>query len=270
VIVGGARFRLADLSLARDPKIGRGPLGREEEGQNIRHPVLDRPEIRAVAPALADVERGLAEVARGWIDLPEVGEMVHPALLGAGADIEIDPLNGAQRPDRVLAAFQDVVNGFLAPAFLPALTRLVRFAPARAFLGAARAGGRLVPANHVLVGESGPLRGVDQRVHGAGVVDLVGGNRAGVRGAGAGMGEHLPFQAGLGHAGDQQFGDAQVLVADQSADVFPFRMLGIGRRVERVEGDVAGAAGGADAERRLDGGVGEMAGIGIGAFGIIG
>jgi len=41
-------------------------------------------------------------------------------------------------------------------------------------------------------------------------------------------------------------------------------------RVQGVEGDVAGTAGGADAERRLDGRVGEMADIGIGALGIVG
>jgi hypothetical protein len=70
--------------------------------------------------------------------------------------------------------------------------------------------------------------------------------------------------AALRHAGAEQFGHPGVLVADQALDVFPFRMRRVGRRIERVEGDVAGAAGGADQEGRLDRGIGQLGGAAVG------
>ena len=45
---------------------------------------------------------------------------------------------------------------------------------------------------------------------------------------------------------DHDLGDARILVAEQALDVLPLRIGRVGRRVERVEGNMAGAAGGAD------------------------
>ena len=74
-------------------------------------PILDRAEVRAVAPALADVERRLAEIALLRIELAQVGQVIDPALLGARADVEVHALDRLQRADRVLAALQDVMHG---------------------------------------------------------------------------------------------------------------------------------------------------------------
>src|SRR3546814_10427204 len=57
---------------------------------------------------------------------------------------------------------------------------------------------------------------------------------------------------GRRHARGQQFGDAQVLVADRALDVGPLGIGGVFRGIERVEGNVAGTAAGPDQERRLD------------------
>ncbi len=78
-------FRIRGLALivARGVQIHLVGLCRQEEIGDVRQPVLDRAEIGAVAPALADDERRLAEAALLGIDLAEVCQMIHPALLGA-------------------------------------------------------------------------------------------------------------------------------------------------------------------------------------------
>ena len=72
--------------------------------------IFDRAEVRAVAAALADVERRLAEAAMLRIGLAEIGDVIDPALLGARADVEVDALNRFERADAVLAALEDVVH----------------------------------------------------------------------------------------------------------------------------------------------------------------
>src|SRR5688500_18053301 len=58
-----------------------------QEVDDVRQPVLDGTEVRAVAPALADVERGLSEAAVLGIGLPQIGDVIDPALFGAGPDV---------------------------------------------------------------------------------------------------------------------------------------------------------------------------------------
>ncbi len=67
----------------------------------------------------------------------------------------------------------------------------------------------------------------------------------------------------LRHAGGEDLRDAAVLVADQPVDILPLGLVGIGRRVHRIVGDVAGAARHADAERRLDRAVEQPVGAGV-------
>src|SRR3546814_5070984 len=76
----------------------------------------------------------------------------------------------------------------------------------------------LAPLFHHLVGEGRALAEIDDRVDRARVVDLVVGDRRGVAGARARVREHLVFQRGRRHARGQQFGDAQVLVADRRSE----------------------------------------------------
>src|SRR3546814_5399206 len=71
---------------------GVGPA-RQQERADVAEPVLDGAEGGAIAAALGDVERGLAEVAALRIELAQVGEVVDPALLGARADVEVDALD---------------------------------------------------------------------------------------------------------------------------------------------------------------------------------
>jgi hypothetical protein len=95
-IGGEVGRRVGRLALvgARGGEVGLVGFGRGEEVEDGLQAVLDRPEIRAIAPALADVERRLAEAALLGVDLAHVGEMVDPALFGARADVEIDALDG--------------------------------------------------------------------------------------------------------------------------------------------------------------------------------
>ncbi len=163
--------------------------------------------------------------------------------------IEHDLLTGDSQRRLVVAA----------GAARPALAVAAGLAPAGVFvfLGAADVG--LAPLGDCLAGECRALRQVDDRVDRARIVDLVMRNRRGVGDAGTRVREHLPFEAGLRHAGAEQFRHPCVLVADQALDVFPFRMCRVGRRIQRIERDVARAAGRADQERRLVGRIGQPA-----------
>src|SRR5690606_27483063 len=200
----------------------------------------------------ADVERRLAEAALLRVELAQVREVIHPALLGARADVEVHALNCLECTDRVFTALEDVVHGIFLQGFLPALAVAARHTPAVGFVRTLGAGGRLAPLDHGLVGEGRAFGDVDQRVDRARVVYLVGRNRRGVAGTRPGMGEHLPFEGVRGHARDHDLGDTGVLVTDQALDVLPRRMRRVGRGVERIERDVAGTAGGTDQEGRLD------------------
>ena len=99
--------------------------GRQEEVDDVLKPILDRAEARAIAPALADVERRLAVIALRRIDRAQIGNVVEPALLGAGADVEVDALDGLSRADIVFAAFENVLDRLDALAALPAFSGLL-------------------------------------------------------------------------------------------------------------------------------------------------
>ena len=156
-------------------------FGRHEEVEDVGT-VLDGAEVGAVPPALADVEGRLAKAALLGSSWRRSGEVIDPALLRARADVEIYLLDGFERADRVLAA----LGGWMpsrcegAPSILPLSRRL---APALGLV-ADLAGAGLAPLDHLLIVEGRALRGVDQGVDGAGVVDLVGGDRRGVGSAG--------------------------------------------------------------------------------------
>ena len=126
------RDELACASQAARPVELGGPRRSNRKSTMFVQAVLDRAEVRAVAPALADVERRLAEAALLRIGLAQVGEVVDPALLGARADVEVDALDRLARADAVLAALEDVVHLLAsACARCPALAVAARLAPAR-------------------------------------------------------------------------------------------------------------------------------------------
>jgi hypothetical protein len=81
---------------------------------------------------------------------------------------------------------------------LPALALAARLAPALGLVLLGSAGGRLAPLVDHLALEYRALGDIDQRVDGAGVVDLVVRDGRGVGDARAGVGEHLVFEGGLG------------------------------------------------------------------------
>ena len=116
---------------------------------------------------------------------------------------------------------------------------------------------RLAPADDLLARELGTNLGVDDRVHRAGVVNLIGRDRRGVGRTRPRMREHLRFERGARHAGRQDLRHARVLVAETALEVFPLRIGRILRRIQRIERDVARAARGPDQKRRLDRTVGQ-------------
>src|SRR3546814_1210596 len=99
-----ARVGLHGLAfvLARFAQVGGVGPARQQERADVAEPVLDGAEGGAIAAALGDVERGLAEVAALRIELAQVGEVVAPALLGARADVEVDALDRLVAADRIL------------------------------------------------------------------------------------------------------------------------------------------------------------------------
>src|SRR3546814_862822 len=123
VAVVVARVGLHGLAfvLARFAQVGGVGPARQQERADVAEPVLDGAEGGAVAAALGDVERGLAEVAALRIELAQVGEVVDPALFGTRADVEVDALDRLVEAVRILAALEDVVHGFLRDALAPAL-----------------------------------------------------------------------------------------------------------------------------------------------------
>src|SRR5690554_1064904 len=106
-----------------------GPC-RQEEVDDVLQTILDGPEARAIAPALTDVERRLAVIALRRIDGSQVRHVIEPALFGARADVEVHALDRLRRADVVLAALEDVLDRLNPFAALPALSRLLRLAPA--------------------------------------------------------------------------------------------------------------------------------------------
>ena len=116
----------------------------------------------------------------------------------ARTDIEIDALDGLVGTDRVLAALQDVMNGLWLERTLPALVLATRFAPACHRVGLAGVAGwarfGLAPFHDLFVGELWPHARVDDRVHRAGVVDLVARDRRCVGRARTRVREHLHFE----------------------------------------------------------------------------
>src|SRR5262249_39401939 len=146
---------------ARLPEIRRPR--RQEEGDDVAEPVLDGAEAGAVAPALADVERRLAVVALRRIDGAQIGHVIEPALLGAGADVEVDALDRLLDADRILAAFEDVRDALGRLAALPALARLLGLAPAVFRAGTGGAARGLAPLEDALL-EERSLGEVDDRV----------------------------------------------------------------------------------------------------------
>src|SRR5690606_25408465 len=129
-VVARGRVHGLALVLARLAQVGGVGAARQQERADVAEPVLDGAEGGAVAAALGDVERRLAEVAALRIELAQVGEMADPALFGTRADVEVDALDRLVEADRVLAALEDVVHGFLRGPLAPALAVAARLAPA--------------------------------------------------------------------------------------------------------------------------------------------
>src|SRR6185295_17727681 len=117
----------------------------------------------------------------------------------------------------------------------------------------------LTPLVDDLVREGRPLVGVDDRIDGTAVVDLIGGHGRGIRGARSSVGEYLEFQSGLGHTRGENLRNARELITDGALNVWPLGIRGILRRIEWIKGDMTRAARDPDQKRWLDRAVGETA-----------
>ena len=159
-----------------------------------------------------------------------------------------------------------MVHGLSLEAALPALAGLIRFTPALMFFRAAGTGVSLAPPKNLGVVVNRTLGNVDKRIDGASVVDLIGRDSRGIGRTRARVSKHLPFQCVAGHTRNDDFRNADVLIADQAGNVFPFWMSWISGWLGRVKCNVAGAACHTDAERRLDGAVAKTTQLGIITF----
>ena len=131
------------------------------------------------------MSNGVTEAAVLRIGLAQVGDVIHPALLRARSDVEVDALDGFERPDAVFTTFEDVMHrlGLLRP--LPALAVLARLAPARAVVRSGRARVHGPPLGDLFRERRAPLE-IDERVHRARVADLIVGNGGRIHRAGPG------------------------------------------------------------------------------------
>jgi hypothetical protein len=101
IVVAVLGFRILGLAfvLARHMQVGGVGFRGKQETQDVGQPVFDCTEVGAIAPALANIERRLPEVAPLRIDLAQIGQMVDPALFGARADVEVHTLDRLEPPD---------------------------------------------------------------------------------------------------------------------------------------------------------------------------
>ncbi len=227
-------------------------------GQAVRPSGLQEEQRRRGRPGLGRAPIGRIPLRRGDQDRSDLlaaghGVEVQQPLLGEEADIQVDAVERPQRADGVRGVFQH-----------PRRENLVR----RLVEAGQRAGGDvavellvvlLAALDRLLAKVAGPARdlvGVGQpqaiveavdRIHGARVVDHVGGHQRGVhRARPIGVHQLVHVVALVGAVHEQPI-DPHVLGADRGAQVLELRMFRIGRRVQRARAHVAEAAGHADA-----------------------
>ena len=94
-----------------------------------------------------------------------------------------------------------------------------------------------------------PRAKVVDRVHGARVVHIVGGNKRGVERAGTRGVEQLICEARLVHVPNKDAIDPEILRARIGVEILPLGVFRIGRRVARIRPDVTETAGHADSIR---------------------
>ena len=75
------RIEFLGRHIAGDVEVLRA--SRQKKIDDVLKPILDRTEARAIAPALANVQRRLAVIALGRIDRTQIGNVIEPALLSA-------------------------------------------------------------------------------------------------------------------------------------------------------------------------------------------
>ena len=218
--IAGAGVAGLERVLARDLQIGGiGFPGMQEVG-DVVEPILDRAEVGAIATALADVERRLPEIAPLRIELAQVGEVVDPALLRARADVEVHALDRFVGADRVLAALEDVVHAFPSRRPCASICRRARARTSRRVRCPCRRSTlrHLFTISPAKVGRCARLMialivpGLLIWSLGIADVSLV---------PGRACAKTWYSSESCRHARGQNFGNAQVLVADRALDVVP-------------------------------------------------
>ncbi len=129
---------------------------------------------------------------------------------------------------------------FLA-ASLPALAVLTRLAPTSPLVSSGRTLVGLAPFDDVFF-ERRSSGQIDNRVHRAGVVDLIVRNRGGIDGTRTGMAIDLVLNGVRRHSRSQDLRKSAILIAHCPGEILPFRMGRIFGRTDRIEGNVAGTA----------------------------
>ena len=98
------RVLLPRFVFTRDLQISGVGFRRAQEVEDVGQAILDRTEVRAVTPALTNVEWRLAEVALLRIKLTQIRQVVDPTRFSAGSDVEVHALYRLERADGILAA----------------------------------------------------------------------------------------------------------------------------------------------------------------------
>ena len=165
-------------------------------------------------------------------------EMAQP-LLAVEADIDVDPVQGTQRPHRIRAVLQDSRRERCVrrPEEIGERTVLEEVVE---LLVQEFAAGQLLLAPPLRLGHA--WAEIVDRVHGARVVDVVGRDQRGVeRARPRRVHQLVHVVAGIRFPGEDPV-DPEILRAHGRAHVLPFRVRGVVRRRDRARPDMAEAA----------------------------
>ena len=136
--------------------------------------------------------------------------MTGEPILGKHPDVDVNANRRAGNADRIRAILQNVGTGHF------------RFSPGKASVPPAIFSGR---GDALAFGEKED--GVDR----VGIIDVIGRDARGVGRAGRLRGQFLVKEAAFLDVRREDFAFADVLVADRGGEVFPARILRIGRRI---------------------------------------
>ncbi len=132
--------------------------------------------------------------------MPHICQVIDPSFFRATPDVEVHALNRLEWADAVFSSLENVMDELLLAASLPTLAVFARLTPTGPFISSSRTLVGLAPFDDVFF-KGWSSSQVDNRVHGAGVIYLIVGNRGGVNGTRARMPINLILNGVGSHPG---------------------------------------------------------------------